>query len=133
MFLDINIGLYNKFKKVVSNGGLFLLLLANNIEGMKQIFYLILTVLLLGGMFVSNPNEEKFKTFLITNAAQEVVTEGRLLDGLKDLVGGGPESQPKITTDRANYYLLSVYDVKGGEKNKKYLGAFGTFFELSND
>lgn len=130
MFLDINIGLYNKFKKVVSNGGLFLLLLRNNIEGMKQIFYLILTVLLLGGMFVSNPNEEKFKTFLITNAAQEVVTEGRLLDGLKDLVGGGPESQPKITTDRSNYYLLSVYDVKGGEKNKKYLAVFGTFFEL---
>jgi hypothetical protein len=99
-------------------------------ENSKEIIYSALSILFLLILLGTNPNELQLKQYIKDNLKNEAVEEGGFTGAIKEVFAGPSSWVMSLTTERKNAYLFSIYDVEGLSRHHKYIGIFGTFFEI---
>jgi len=89
--------------------------------------FLILIIVAATFMAITNPSKEEFINWGVQEMQSESETEfEKIIEGV---VG---EQVLKVQTTRRNYVVLSIFTVDSGDRNVKYMGVIGQFFQISN-
>ncbi len=102
-------------------------------------WFWILSAVVLGLLFLSNPDMEDFKTY-IAEEARELVREQTGAPGLGDILSDGAaqmaESYADEVTEHKDYYLFSTYKINIAPRNVSkrtwhFLGIGNNFINLT--
>ncbi len=103
---------------------------------MRKLF--VLLVILLLGLYATNPTKLDFKEFAYETVKTDIknagITSSDFFNSLLGSLSGNiTETAVDILVKRDNYYIYSIYKVKGTNCEHKYLGIFNNFFKLESD
>lgn len=103
---------------------------------MRKLF--VLLVILLLGLYATNPTKLDFKEFAYETVKTDVknagITSSEFFNSLlASLSGNITETAVDILVKRKNYYIYSIYTVEGKDCEHKYLGIFRNFYKLEQD
>lgn len=104
---------------------------------MKKPLAWVLVLVLLIGLYATNPTKTEFKEYANEYIKNEVksagVTSDSFIDSLLGIISGYiAEKAVDIAVTRDNYYLFSIYKIEGAELNYKFLGIFRKFIPIKD-
>lgn len=102
---------------------------------MKKGIVLIVILAVIVALFATNPSNADFKEFAKDYVKNEMQKSGVPSEGwLGALAGGISDSVVAFAVDQSleakDYYLFSIYEVKGIDKDYKFIGIFKKFIPL---
>ncbi len=96
---------------------------------MKNLFISILVLLLIAGLYLTNPTKEDFVDY-ITHKIENKEQTG-LEQILKSLFSRPLAKILTSNTKVEDYQLFSFYTIKLGDNQRKYLGIFDGFYKIA--
>jgi hypothetical protein len=101
----------------------------------KPLLWVIILIVLLG-LYATNPTKTEFKEYAKEQIKQEVQNSGAATKSFMDSIllmisGYVAEKAVDTVVTRDNYYLFSIYSVKGKESKYKFLGIFRSFIPVN--
>jgi hypothetical protein len=102
---------------------------------MKKLIPLILVLFVFVSLFATNPSGTDFKEFAKDYAKKELEKSGVSNEGwVGALAGGISDAVVNLAVEKSmkaqDYYLFSIYEVKGIDKDYKFIGVFNKFIPL---
>ena len=102
---------------------------------MKKLIALILVLFVFVSLFATNPSGTDFKEFAKDFAKEELAKSGVPNEGWLGAIAGGITDKVvdlavEQSTKAQDYYLFSIYEVKGIDKDYKFIGIFNKFIPL---
>jgi hypothetical protein len=97
---------------------------------MRKLFWLLLIVGLIGS-FMTNPNEEDFKEFIVDKYKKEINDSDPIRSKLRNLLIKPATFLSALSLKTEDYKLCSTYTlINLNGKEERYLGVFKTFVKL---
>lgn len=97
---------------------------------MRKLFWLLLIVGLIGS-FMTNPNEEDFKEFIVEKYKKEINDSDPIRAKLRNLLIKPATFLSALSLKTEDYKLCSTYTlINLNGKEERYLGVFKTFVKL---
>jgi hypothetical protein len=97
---------------------------------MRKLFWLLLIVGLIGS-FITNPNEEDFKEFIVDKYKKEINDSDPIRSKLRNLLIKPATFLSALSLKTEDYKLCSTYTlINLNGKEERYLGVFKTFVKL---
>lgn len=91
---------------------------------------LAVTLLVLALLYMTNPGEEQFKTWLKEHYKREAQKDKEIGE-IKGILSGPAAWAVGLTTERQNYWFFSTYTVSVLGEEKTYLGGAGVFIKIN--
>lgn len=101
---------------------------------MRKSFFMLLVILLLS-LYATNPTKPEFKEFAYESVKTDVknagITSSDFINSLLGSLSGNiTGTAVNMLVKRENYYIYSIYTLKGKDCQYKYLGVFKNFYKL---
>jgi len=90
----------------------------------------IILILVIALLFVTNPSEQQFTSFLKDKIREQAEGDETLAGDLQRLLSGPAASLAVMGTVRTDYYLWSTYKLELPGEESLYLGVLDHFFKL---
>lgn len=101
------------------------------------VIFLFLIMFVLVSLYATNPSKYEFNEYVKENVGKTIresgVTSNSFINNFLGMLAGKvTENVADIAFTRDNYYLFSIYSIKGVDVDYKFLGIFKQFIPLSN-
>ncbi len=96
----------------------------------RGVLTLVVTILVLALLYMTNPGEEQFKTWLKEHYKKETQKDREMGEN-KGILSGPAAWVVGLTTERQNYWLFSTYTVSVPGEEKTYMGVAGVFLKIN--
>jgi len=91
---------------------------------------LIILILVIALLFVTNPSEQQFTSFLKDKIREQADGDETLTGDLTRILSGPVASLAGMGAVRKDYYLFSTFQLELPGEESLYLGALDHFFKL---
>jgi hypothetical protein len=98
-------------------------------NGRSGLLTMLMMVLVLALLYVTNPDEDQFKTHLKEHYKKEAQKDKELGE-IKEILSGPAAWVVGLTTERKNYWFFSSYTVIVLGEEETYLGVINRFIKL---